>query len=508
MKKFFALLLALTMVLALAACGTEPTPTDPTTEPTQAPTATPTTEPTQAPTEEPTEEPTVEPTEAPVTVMTHEEYMAAEMESAVVVEFYVQATQSWWFDNDAGHGKITVYGQDADGGYFGYELNCTEDEAAELVPGTKIRVTGYKTEWSGEVEIASGATFEIVEDYAFIAEPLDVTALLGTDELVAHQNEKVCFKSMTVEAANDEGAAFLYKWNGSGEDGDDLYFNASVNGATYTFCVESYLTGPGTAVYEIVKGLKVGDVIDMSGFLYWYEGAQPHITSVTSENSVWSHEDYMAAAIDDQVIVEFYVQANQGWWFDSDAGHGKITVYGQDADGGYFGYELKSTEQTAAKLVPGTKIRVTGFKGEWSGEIEIMDGSYVIVAGDTYVAEPADVTELLGTDELAAHQNEKVCFKGMVVEAANDEGAAFLYKWNGTGEDGDDLYFNVSYNGNTYTFCVESYLCGAGTEVYEAVKALQVGDAIDIEGFLYWYEGAQPHVTSVTPVEVTPVPAE
>ena len=48
---------------------------------------------------------------------------------------------------------------------------------------------------------------------------------------------------------------------------------------------------------------------------------------------------------------------------------------------------------------------------------------------------------------------------------------------------------------------MESYLCGAGTEVYEAVKALNVGDVIDIEGFLYWYEGAQPHVTSVTVAE-------
>ena len=26
--------------------------------------------------------------------------------------------------------------------------------------------------------------------------------------------------------------------------------------------------------------LKIGDKIDMEGFLYWYEGANPHITSV------------------------------------------------------------------------------------------------------------------------------------------------------------------------------------------------------------------------------------
>jgi hypothetical protein len=34
--------------------------------------------------------------------------------------------------------------------------------------------------------------------------------------------------------------------------------------------------------------------------------------------------------------------------------------------------------------------------------------------------------------------------------------------------------------------------------VYEAVKALNVGDTVDMEGFLYWYEGVNPHITSVT----------
>ena len=111
-------------------------------------------------------------------------------------------------------------------------------------------------------------------------EALDVTSLLGTDELIAHQNEKVSFKGMTVAASNDAGAPFLYNWDGSGSEGDDLYFNVTLNDKTYTFVVESYLCGPGSDAYEAVKALNVGDVIDMEGFLYWYEGVNPHITSV------------------------------------------------------------------------------------------------------------------------------------------------------------------------------------------------------------------------------------
>ena len=41
-------------------------------------------------------------------------------------------------------------------------------------------------------------------------------------------------------------------------------------------------------------------------------------------------------------------------------------------------------------------------------------------------------------------------------------------------------------------------LCGPDTDVYKAVKELKVGDVVDLEGFLYWYEGPNPHITAVT----------
>lgn len=212
-------------------------------------------------------------------VMTYEEYMVAELDSEVVIEAYVQAKQAWW------ENKATVYTQDEHGAYFVYNMTCTEEDYAKLVPGTKIKVTGFKTEWSGEVEIAEGATFEILEG-SYIAPAVDVTSLLGTDQLIDHQNQFVSFKGMTVEAAGQDAdgndVAYLYNWDGSGEDGSDLYFNVSLNGATYTFTVESYLCDNTTEVYEAVKNLQIGDVIDMEGFLYWYEGVNPHITSVTA----------------------------------------------------------------------------------------------------------------------------------------------------------------------------------------------------------------------------------
>lgn len=215
--------------------------------------------------------------------------------------------------------------------------------------------------------------------------------------------------------------------------------------------------------------------------------------SVKSEG-VMTYAQYEAAAINDSVVIEAYVQGKQSWW------ENKATIYAQDADGAYFLYELPCSQADYDKLVTGTKIKVTGKKAEWSGEFEIIDSSYEILKG-SYIAKAEDVTSLLGSDDLIKHQNKLVSFKGMTVESIgkDDQGndAAFFYRENNSGQEGDDLYFNVSLDGKTYTFTVESYLCDKDTEVYKDVKNLKVGDKIDMEGFLYWYNGVNPHITAV-----------
>lgn len=196
---------------------------------------------------------------------------------------------------------------------------------------------------------------------------------------------------------------------------------------------------------------------------------------------VMTYAEYAAAALDSEVTVECYVQGHQSWW------DNKITVYAQDPDGAYFLYELACSEEDAAKLVPGTKIKVTGYKAEWAGEVEITDATFEIGEG-TWTAEAMDATSLLGSDDLIKHQNKKVLFKGMTVEAVE-------YK---NGEPGDDIYVTVSKDGQSYKFCVEVYLTGTDTDVYKAVGELKAGDVVDVEGFLYWYEGVNTHITAVT----------
>ena len=217
------------------------------------------------------------------------------------------------------------------------------------------------------------------------------------------------------------------------------------------------------------------------------EETEEETTEETAE--VMSYADYLAADMDAEVTIETFVQGKQSWWQDA------ATLYCQSEDGALFVYNGAISEDEYAKLVPGQAVRIKGFKGNFEGEIEIMDGEIEVIDGN-WIAEPADVTELLGTDELINHQNELVSFKDMVIEPSQDENGeevAVTYK-----AEGDDIYFRASVNGETYDFTVECYLTGPDTDVYQAVGALNIGDTVDLEGFLYWYQGPNPHITAVT----------
>ena len=212
-------------------------------------------------------------------------------------------------------------------------------------------------------------------------------------------------------------------------------------------------------------------------------------------------ENYAAfaeAEVDTPVIVGGYVQAKQA------LKDGTVSMFIEDEDGcSYFIYAMPCTEEEYEKLTEGQAVMVTGFKGEWSGEVEIVDAELEILEDeDTYVAEAEDVTDLLGSDELIDDINSKVAFKNLTVAGIEDpdngdELVAYLYNWDGSGTEGDDLYFAVENDEGTYLFTVESDLCDKDSDVYKAVENLKVGDVIDVEGFLYWYEGPQPHITSV-----------
>ena len=120
-------------------------------------------------------------------------------------------------------------------------------------------------------------------------------------------------------------------------------------------------------------------------------------------------------------------------------------------------------------------------------QVEIIDAKWEILEG-SWIAEPMDATALLASADLINNQNKLCAFNGMTVEAIE-------YK---NGEPGDDIYVTLGKDGASYSFCVEVYLTGTESEVYKTVGTLVAGDTVDVEAFLYWYEGANPHITKIT----------
>ena len=208
------------------------------------------------------------------------------------------------------------------------------------------------------------------------------------------------------------------------------------------------------------------------------------VCAVAEDVKVMTYEEYAAAELDAEVVIECYVQAHQAWYKDA------IRVYAADENGAYYLYDMPCSEEEAAKLVPGAKIRVTGYKAEWSGEVEIIEATFEVLEAEPWFAEAKDLTEILANaDELIKYQNQLAIFKGLTfVSLEYQNGAAGA--WN-------DIYVNFEKDGAPYQFCVESSLTEFGSDVYNTVSALQAGDIVDITGFVYWYNGVNPHITAV-----------
>ena len=236
MKKISALILALAMLLGLAACGGEAAPEE------------------------------VDINAKSEGVMTWAEYMAAESDSQVVIEAYVQMVYK---DDD---GNTTVLLADGDGGYCAVLSGATSEELEALTDGCKLKITGNKEDVDGEIEI-TGTAYE-AEDGEYIPEIMDVTSLLGKDGLDDYQNMIVSFSGLTVENWPS------YNWDGSGSSGDDIYIDLSDGTYTYTFKVESSMFGSETETYKAVNALQKGAAVSVEAVCWNYEGLLPLITSV------------------------------------------------------------------------------------------------------------------------------------------------------------------------------------------------------------------------------------
>ncbi len=200
---------------------------------------------------------------------------------------------------------------------------------------------------------------------------------------------------------------------------------------------------------------------------------------------VMTFAEYQAAEVGSEVVIETFVQDKQSWWED------KATLYTQDADGGYFIYKGGCSQEDYDKMEAGHKIKVTGIKSEWHGEIEIINSTIEVQDG-VWKAEPEDISAKLNAADLIQDMNKKIVIKDAKVQGPP------RYDWDGGGSTGDDLYLDVQTDGGTCTVVFEAYLEGPETKTYQMVETFDGDETVDLEGYLFWYDDPQPHITTVT----------
>lgn len=199
--------------------------------------------------------------------------------------------------------------------------------------------------------------------------------------------------------------------------------------------------------------------------------------------------DYEAAEIDAELELLMSVQCA---YIDY---KGNGFVFLQCDEGATLGYCDGADTELFAKMTPGTLVKVHGYKSEWSGELELGDATYEIVGEGTNY-EALDVTDLCGDIEgLTPAMNEKVSFKALQVKE-------YKYNWDGSGQrDSSDIYLDVECPNNAdMTFVIKTGMYDCNSELFQFVETLESGDLVDIEAFMYWYEGPQPYINAIAKV--------
>ena len=450
-------------------------------------------------------------------VMSYKNFMASESGDSVVIEGYIADRQSWWSN------KATMYlvGDNQGEGYFIYEMAMTEEEYnTKYTIGTKLRVYGLKTIYAGEHEIMGDNIdynlTSVVEDAKMPNHVVDVTYSVATEDLEdlnnAYFTATLKIKEYPAQAENSEttvsaNKAYAYKGD---EPTDDLYFVLEdANGNELSCCVEYYLVDYYDTLKQVITSSEftIGKLVKVTGYMYWWNGANPHITSISFEDDAM-YETFMSTPDGENVNVSGYLVAKTTYY------NGTTNLYLTSKDGseGYYVYNYECTQEQFNALVYNStnpiEVAVSGVKASYAGMQEIIDAT-VTITGNSYKIDSIQFTDLSNLNEnfMCSIFVTTLTVKEYPAQAENSgttvsANKAYAYKGD---EPTDDLYFIlVDANGNELSCCVEAYIDYSQYTptfkdgLYNAVKSLQVGDVVSVSGFMYWWNGANPHIISIS----------
>ena len=173
-----------------------------------------------------------------------------------------------------------------------------------------------------------------------------------------------------------------------------------------------------------------------------------------------------------QGVVTGIIRKTDGWSSNS--------IYFQDADGGYYAYNVADAD--VANLAAGMTVKVVGKKDLYNGTYEIIECSVDVVDSTTTPATAVDYTEIyknapaLDDASLVGKQSFLVTLKGVEITTQNASNGYLNFTLNGV-----ESYLRISSSNN----CVSKDV----TEDIKASHADHFGWKADVTGLVSVYNG-------------------
>ncbi|MFA6843707.1 MAG: hypothetical protein WCR33_04825, partial [Bacilli bacterium] len=206
-----------------------------------------------------TKELTIEVGSSVLVANTHAEYVAAEKDTALIMQGVVTAVGPF---NDT-YNSLTFTMQDADGGYYcyGVKADSAEQAAIDLALGNTIMVFAEKGSYEGLNETNSNGTYKVIstETQTIVSE--DITAAITAgDDLTAKQAMQVKVVGTTVKSVDSSDATRVSAVLTVGEK-------------DFAVSVSKYILTTDEMAAVTAK-LVVGATLDIEGIVGWYNGFQ------------------------------------------------------------------------------------------------------------------------------------------------------------------------------------------------------------------------------------------
>lgn len=256
-----------------------------------------------------------------------------------------------------GNGNLYVMNEDKTGTYYVYRASMTKEEFDGLKLGDPVAVSECpSTTYKGLIESSKAVVKPIDYTVPTNLQPIDVAALVPTpvDNEFITQNKELVYYQNTYASLTGWKITKMGSASATGTSTTQTMLTLEKNGFETTVAINKDIvpldSTAATTLFETVRGLKVGDFVDIKGFVSVYNDYQMLVTGADSITKATAEGD---ATVSKTIKDEYKLLDGINLAYVQDA-----TVNLPEATKGEFTYSLKRTSYKSVTL-SGNTLTVT-----------------------------------------------------------------------------------------------------------------------------------------------------